>query len=133
MAELMTLARFRNLADAYGGVVARWPDQEREAATPLALSQGGQKVLAAASALDQELDTWCVPAPSAALRDRVLSSAPRPRQSVVKRARLWWSGVGVVAALTGAAAGAVAVAVIAPIEASPDRATSFGDVVAQES
>ncbi|WP_239025960.1 hypothetical protein [Sphingomonas paeninsulae] len=41
-------------------------------------------------------------------------------------------GIGIAAALAGAAAGAVTVALVAPLEATPDGSTSFGDIAGQE-
>jgi len=49
------------------------------------------------------------------------------------RAKLWWSGVGIAAALAGAAAGTAAVATAAPVDATPESSTSFGDIAGQES
>ena len=132
MTDPLSLMRFRDLADAYGGVVARWPENYRYAAMRMAAMPEAMDILANASALDDTLDAWRVPSPGAALRDRALSGAPAPRRAFGTRVRLWWSGIGMAAALTGAVAGAAAVAVVAPIEASPDSGTSFGDVSAQE-
>ena len=133
MTEPMTLDRFRELADAYGGVVARWPRSERDAAMQLALQPAAIAILAEASALDDALDAWAVPAPNLALRDRVAGGAPRVAQGIAMRARLWWSGVGIGAALAGALAGLAAVAMVPTGDAAPDNATSFGVVDAQGS
>ena len=128
----LPLDRFRELAEAYGGVVARWPHEYRDAAMRTATRPAGQAILSQACALDATLDTWQMPAPAAALRARVLLGAPAPGRDFVRRVRLWWSGIGLAAALAGALAGA-AVAIVAPIEAPSDSATSFGDVAALES
>src|SRR5262245_47824403 len=64
----MTLARFEELLDAYGGRPERWPDAERDAA--LALLERSDVARArrdAAGALDALLDRMPVVAPSAAL------------------------------------------------------------------
>ncbi|UAJ11300.1 hypothetical protein [Polymorphobacter megasporae] len=132
MTVSITLERFAALADAYGGVVARWPESERAAAMQIAAEPEAGVILASALELDEALDAWTVPAASTALRERVLGSAPAPSRDLVRRARLWWSGVGIAAALAGAAAGTAAVAIMPPIDAS-GGATSFGDVGRQES
>jgi hypothetical protein len=131
MSEPLPLARFRELADAYGGVIARWPEAHRDAAMHLARLPEAQRMLADASALDAALDRWRVPVPSIALQRRVLAGAAVRGSRFVRRARLWWSGIGIAAALGGAVAGSAAVAMIVPIDAS-DSATSFGDVAAQD-
>ncbi|MGI4879474.1 MAG: hypothetical protein ACRYG4_18530 [Janthinobacterium lividum] len=132
MIEPMTLERFKALADAYGGVVARWPEPVRAAAMQIATQPEASAILARALELDEALDAWTVPAASAVLRERVLGAAPAPSRDFVRRARLWWSGVGIAAALAGAAAGAAAVAMVPPIDASGGT-TSFGDFGTQES
>lgn len=131
MIEPMTLERFEALADAYGGVVARWPEAERAAAMQIAAKPEASAILARALALDEALDAWTVPPVSAGLRARVLGAAPVPSRDLVRRARLWWSGIGIAAALAGAAAGTAAVAMVPPIDASGGT-TSFGDVGRQE-
>lgn len=133
MSEPMTLDRFRDLADAYGGVIARWPERYRATATRMASAPAAMEILAQASALDETLDEWRVSAPTADLRSCILAGAPAPRRRFAVRARLWWSGIGIAAALTGTVAGAAAVAMVAPVEAPSDGATSFGDLAAQES
>lgn len=128
MSDRLPIDRFQELADAYGGVVARWPEPHREAAMLMASDPVAQQILTRALSLDELLDTWQAPAVTDALRDRFMARAPASRSGFALRARLWWSGIGIAAALTGAVAGAAAVAVVAPIEASSDSGTSFGDV-----
>lgn len=132
MPEPLTLARFEELADAYGGVVARWPEQHRSAAMAIASQPAGRAILDQASALDGALDMWRVSPPIQPLRERVVVSAPAPREKLMTRARLWWSGVGIAAALAGATAGTAAVAITAPVDAPSDSTTSFGDVAGAE-
>ena len=131
MNEILTLERFEELADAYGGTVAHWPEHFRDAAIRVAEQPDGARILARASALDAALDTWTVPSPTDALRQIVNREAPAPKRDWAVRARLWWSGIGIAAALAGAATGAAAVAVIAPVDTSTSS-TSFGDVSTQE-
>ena len=132
MPEPLTLARFQELTDAYGGVVARWPEQHREAAMAMASQPGAREILSGAATLDEALDVWRVAAPTRSLRDRVVRSAPAPTVKIGIRARLWWSGIGIAAALAGATAGTAAVAIASPIDASSDSSTSFGDVAGSE-
>jgi hypothetical protein len=130
MTDPMTEARFLALADAYGGVIARWPEAERAAALTMAGSPSMQAVLADAQRLDEQLDLWRVEVPAAALRERVLATRRVP---LSRRARLWWSGIGIATALAGAAAGSVAASAALPSDHGiSDDATAFGDLSAQE-
>ncbi|MFD1191920.1 hypothetical protein ACFQ27_15115, partial [Phenylobacterium conjunctum] len=56
----MTPERFEELAEAYGGETARWPQAEREAAAALMAGRPdfAQAALAWADALDEVLDAW---------------------------------------------------------------------------
>jgi len=122
--------RFRALADAYGGVVARWPEQHRDAAARFGETAEGAAVLARASTLDARLDTWRVPFPTSELAARISASAPSVADSLGMKLRWWWSGLGLAAALAGAVAGTAAVAVAAPVDVS--SSTSFGDVAGMD-
>ncbi|MBA2936522.1 hypothetical protein HZF05_20770 [Sphingomonas sp. CGMCC 1.13654] len=131
MTETLTEARFIELADAYGAVVARWPEAVRADAMAMATRPAMQAVLVEAERLDTRLDLWTVEAPSAALRDRVISSHRTP---LSRRARLWWSGIGIATALAGAVAGSVAASAALPSDhAVSDDATAFGDLSQQDS
>jgi hypothetical protein len=132
MPEPLTLVRFKELADAYGGVVTRWPEQYHNAAMEIALQPAGRMILEQASALDGALDAWLLLPPAETLRVRVTAGAPMPAAKLMTRARLWWSGVGIAAALAGATAGTAAVAITAPVDAASDGGTSFGDVAGSE-
>lgn len=107
----MDAQRFQTLVDAYGAEPRRWPARERAEAEVFARTAGGQAVLEAERALDDELDAWAAPAPSHALRSRVLAAAPQPRSSMSFAGRwtpLWAPGAGLVAAgLAGVLFGAV--------------------------
>jgi len=131
MTEPLTEARFIELAEAYGGVVARWPEAMRAEAMDMAKRPMMQAVLAQAERLDARLDLWKVEAPSAALRDRIHASR---RMTLSRRARLWWSGIGIATALAGAAAGSVAASAALPSDhAVSDDTTAFGDISQQDS
>jgi len=125
--EQLDLARFRALADAYGGSLARWPAAYRSAATRLAATSEGADVLAAAAMLDDRLDAWRDRPVTNGLSARIVAGAPMSA-SLASRARLWWSGIGVAAALAGAAAGTAAVLVTVPADQAVDGGTSFGEL-----
>ncbi len=130
MTHSLTPARFAELAEAYGSVVARWPEAVRAEAMVMAREPAMQAILAEAEWLDTRLDAWRVAAPSPALRDKIVASR---RVAWARRARLWWSGIGIATALAGAVAGSVGVAVAMPADhAASDEATAFGDLTAQE-
>ena len=114
MTERLTLARFHELSDAYGGVVARWPEAYRDAALQMARDPIAAAILDEAASLDETLDAWRVPLPTAGLRERVLAAAPKPPRNLTIKPRLCWSGLGIAAALAGAAVGSAAVAMVAP-------------------
>jgi hypothetical protein len=132
MTEPLTLDRFRDLADAYGAAVARWPEPVRAAAMHMATEPAAAAILERAAALDTTLDAWRVPAPDRSLHDRVTRSAPGRATSFVTRAGLRWSGIGIAAALAGAVAGTAAVAAVAPADTHVESNSSFGDIAGQE-
>ena len=75
----MNATRFAQLADAYGGDLARWPGDERDAARALLeASAEARIVLAAAQALDAGLALPAPAAPRAALREALLQSRLKP-------------------------------------------------------
>jgi len=129
--KLLDLARFRELADAYGGAIARWPEVSRAAAARIASTAEGAAILARASLLDEQLDAWRTPAPSPDLSARIAAGRPVRSTGMLRGARLWWSGAGIAAALAGAVAGAAgtaAVAAVMPADLVADGSTSFGDL-----
>ena len=69
----LTLARFRELIDAYGATPARWPEAERAAAERLLQSDAqAVRLLAEAEPLDAWLDSYEVAEPAPRLRAKVL-------------------------------------------------------------
>jgi hypothetical protein len=131
MTEPLTEARFIELAEAYGAAVARWPEAVRGEAMAMAKQPAMQAVLADAERLDARLDLWTIAAPSAALRNRIAASRPT---RLSRRARLWWSAIGIATALAGATAGSVAASAALPSDhAVSDDATAFGDLSQQDS
>lgn len=106
---MMDAQRFEAMADAHGGLIARWPADAQDAAYAwLAQApEAAQAVLTNALALDEALDELRPPQPSAALRDRILAAAPRARQG--SSLRRWLAGLGVGAALAAASVAGILV------------------------
>jgi len=107
----LTHERFEALAEAYGGDVARWPADVRDAAALLMSEEPvfTGAVLARAGALDAALDSWRPAAASPALIDRIVGAAPN-----VKRPR--WLAWASPAALAGGLAAACAAGVLVGVE-----------------
>ncbi|WP_068090319.1 hypothetical protein [Novosphingobium rosa] len=131
MSEALTLARFAELAQAYGGEIARWPAEVQDAARRMADQPEARALLAEEADLDARLDLWTVAAPSPQLRQAVAASWQAP---LGKRVRLWWSALGLGAALAGAGAGlafaslsGVALPSGSLTPSSSFEATAFGD------
>jgi len=116
---MMTLERFEDLAQTYGGEIARWPEGEREAARALLAENAARlsPVLAEAAQLDRLLDLAPAQRPDAALIGRLIAAAPQPAAV----GRRWIAGLGAALGLSAAAfAGiAVGVAVGRPQAAAP--------------
>ncbi|MEA1086375.1 hypothetical protein SFC76_19050 [Sphingomonas sp. CD22] len=125
--EPFSLERFQALADAYGGVIARWPISQKDDALRVSRTLEGRAILADARALDDTLDSWLVPAPNHALAARVLAGAPRT--SIARSVKLWWTAIGMTAALSGATAGIAATTILTPTSQA-DSMTVFGDLPA---
>jgi hypothetical protein len=104
---MRTPERFRELAEAYGGAIDRWPANEQlPARARLAADRSLAQVLGEAAALDALLDAAPEPMFSGVLRERLISEArkARPRTSPAVR---WLSGAGLAAAcLVGVVTGA---------------------------
>ena len=95
----MNTERYERLAEAYGADIGRWPQADREAARVFQAREpeAARRILAEAAALDHLLHRWSTPAPGAALRERVLAGAPRPR-AARRGFGFWLSGAGLAAA-----------------------------------
>lgn len=134
----MTLERFGELADAYGGDVSRWPLATREPAAELMALHPGDTaaMLEVATELDWRLSQWRAPAPSAAVQSVVLSTAPATASSRGSGAWIWRTGLGAGLMAAGAAglmAGVVVSGAVAPasdLEIIAVAATPFEDLVA---
>ena len=101
----MNADRMRDLAEAWGGDLRRWPLTEREAAEQFVRTRPDEagRALFAARQLDAALDAAPRPVVSAELRDRVIASAAaaslrsRPVWPGLRRL-LWVGGAGWAAA-----------------------------------
>lgn len=104
--------RFRDLAEAYGGDISRWPEDERASAQAWLAGnpREGAAVLEAARALDDLLETWRTPAPAESLRNRVLIPAPTQVRQARHRAFLLTLSGG-----AGLAAACLAGILLAPV------------------
>ncbi|MBX3479933.1 MAG: hypothetical protein KF842_06005 [Caulobacter sp.] len=123
----MDATRFEALADAHGAAIGRWPLAEQDAAFAYLAEapEAAQALLDQARVLDEALDTLRPPSPSLALRDAVLSAAPRPKAGW--SLGRWLAGAGVGAALAAACAAGVVIGVDI---AAPSSATGL-DAVSQ--
>jgi hypothetical protein len=108
---VMDQDRFDRLVDTYGAAPWRWPEDEREAATRFAqAAPAASEKLARARALDDALDVWAMAGAPAALRERIVRSAPGRHVPVFHRPRFWWASAGL--------AGACALGMIAGVATS---------------
>ena len=89
---MMTLERFEDLAEAYGGEIARWPEGERETARALLAVNAARlaPVLSAAAQMDRLLDLAPAQSADATLLGRLVAAAPRAPDT----ARRWLAGLG---------------------------------------
>lgn len=103
----MNRQRFQELAEAYGGEVARWPLAEREAAALLMAEDPDftRQTLAEADSLDALLDAWRPAPASSRLMEAILAVAPAPRPQ--PRWRGWLMPAGLGAGLAAACAAGV--------------------------
>jgi hypothetical protein len=107
----MDRERFAALVDAFGADFRRWPEAERDAARAFRAAQPAvcEALLAEAAGLDAALDEIAALQPSAALRERILASAPRTRRPLIslgrfRRAAPWLApGAGLAAACAAGA------------------------------
>ena len=128
----MDAGRFAALADAYGGALHRWPQDEQAGALQFAETEQGRAILAAAGRLDAMLDRHLAEQPSPALYGAIVARAAGEVKQV-RRRRFWWLGFGLAGVgLAGAVAGLALVTVVDPALPSDHyvmdaNATSFGD------
>jgi hypothetical protein len=119
----MTPERFAELVEIYGADSRRWPHGQRQAAIAFAEEhpEEAATILETAQRVDKVLDRYVVPGPSAKLVRMIMESAPSVR-AAARRARLWrqtasFAAVGV----SGALIGALAIAVLVPMNSARDE------------
>lgn len=128
----MTPDQFKTLAEAYGGDLARWPHELREAAAGLVAADPSLaiSVLAPASELDAALDAWRPMGVSHDLRERVIDQAPRAGRRAPVIGWLWGAGVGAglaAACAAGLVVGAAFVGAPLPDESVSAALTGYED------
>ncbi len=125
----MTVERFADLAEIYGGDVARWPEAEREIARALLAAEPVrlERVLADAARLDRLLDLAPSQSADAALLGRLIAAAPRPASTVQR----WLAGASAALGLGVAALAGVAVGVMIG-QADHGRAPQGQSVIATD-
>ncbi|MHB8283307.1 MAG: hypothetical protein ACYDD1_01385 [Caulobacteraceae bacterium] len=108
----MTLERFCELAESYGGAIARWPQAERPPAEALLQEVPELSMIVARERdLDDLLFGSTIPSPPAALARRIIAQAPQPKAEPSGALRRWLSGLAAMGVLaSGAAVGAAVVA-----------------------
>jgi hypothetical protein len=120
--EEMTLDRFAQIVEAYGGSPRRWPEGERDEAEQLMeRSAEARAIVERCAGLDALLDEAPGLEPSRALRDRILAAAPAARRSWAETLNEWasnlwplgrsWQPIG---ALAAAAALGIAAGLVVP-------------------
>jgi hypothetical protein len=120
----MDLEEFETLALAWGADVALWPPARRAPARDLMAARPAEAkaVLQEADLLDRALDASTVPAPSLAVRARIIAAAPRP----LERFPSWrgWFGAAMAASC---AAGALASLLAISLGVFPSHRTLSAD------
>jgi hypothetical protein len=107
----VTKEKFQELAQAYGGEIARWPAALRDEAALLAASEPefARAVLSREAALDAALDELALVPARTELFERIVADAP-----ALRRRRRWWlwlAPAGLGAVLAGIAAAGVVLGV----------------------
>jgi len=108
---MMDETRFKALAEAYGGDLARWPEAERDAAEGFLADHPGQAapILSEASVLDQLLASPGDLQVSPALEEAVLASAPIAEPVASPQPAPRWAGIAAaITLMAGAGAGWIA-------------------------
>jgi hypothetical protein len=125
----MDAARFETLAETWGGVITRWPQDVREAGLLFLADQpeAARRLLAEAQALDEALDLLAMPTPTMTLREAIIAAAPAiRRRNILLR---WLSGAGIGAALAAASVSGIVVGVqVSQVEAVDSRSEAVYSV-----
>lgn len=108
---MMDETRFKALAEAYGGDIARWPEAEREAAAAFVADHPGQAapILTEAAALDQLLASAGGADASPSMEAAILASAPIADPLARLQPAPRWAGIAAaITLMAGAGAGWIA-------------------------
>lgn len=114
---MMSFERFEDLAEIYGGEIARWPEGQREAARALLATNPERlsPVLAGAAHLDRLLDLAPAQSVDAALLGRLIAAAPQAPDA----ARRWIAALSAALGLSAAAFAGVLAGVSMASHAQP--------------
>lgn len=128
--DLMTEARIKALAEAFGADLSRWPEAEREAARVLRFvdPQAFDTLLDDARGLDGLLDTWKSPGPAETLRHRVVAQAAGTVRTARRRSLVLTLGGGASLAAACLAGVLVAPRLLALPEPAPEVAAISADM-----
>lgn len=119
----MTLDRFQTLAEAFGGSISRWPLAEQDAAYACLAESPDEaaRLLAEARDLDEDLDAAERLSPTFALRQDIISAAPRARPARAPAQR-WFAGAGVGVGLAAVAVAGLLMGVNLSVSSAGDDA-----------
>ena len=124
--EPLDLERFKAFAESYGSSINKWPPELQASARLTALSADAAAILRDEADLDAVLDQWVAPLPTPSFREQLATKAVSAARRSLATTRYWWAGIGLAAALSGAAAGTAGTAlIVVPQQVSGD--TIFGD------
>jgi hypothetical protein len=124
--------RFEELAQTYGGEIARWPEGEREAARALLAENAAQLslVLADAAQLDRLLDLAPAQRPDAALLGRLIAAGCGAALGLSAAA---FAGIAVGVAVGRPQAAAPVVVAEQPVVTAVDTSSALQDALAEPS
>ncbi len=123
----MTPDHFGELVEIYGAEPRRWPRGQRQAAITFTEDhpEVAAHILENARRLDEALDRYVVPEPSAKLTRMIMESAPSIR-AAARHTRLWRQGASFAAVgLAGALIGALAIAVLVPMSSGDEDGSAY--------
>lgn len=127
MCDGLDIERFRDLAECYGANIDYWPQEIRQAARLTARLPEARDIIAGEKALDITLSAWSVSAIPHDLERQVSRIATASGQQFIRKMKIWWASIGIAAALSGVATGAMATVLFSQAPQSYSS-TVFGDV-----
>ncbi len=127
MYDGLDIERFRHFAECYGANIDCWPQEIRQAAQLTARLPEARDIIAGEKALDITLSAWSVPAIPHDLERQISGIATASGQQFIRKMKIWWASIGIAAALSGVATGAMATVLFSQAPQSYSS-TVFGDV-----